>query len=214
MVISKGDFIEIDFIGKTQEGDIFDTTIPEEAKKINIKLNEKPFVICIGQKMLLQAIDDFLIGKELGSYTLNLTPKEAFGERKKELIKTMPMSVFNSSEQRPYVGMVFSFDNMLGKITAVSGGRVVVDFNNLLAGKNIIYELKAKKKITNENEKIKALINYFFNKDFEFKLENKKLIIKAEKGYDKFILFFKDKFKDMLGLDLEIEEIKNKEEKE
>jgi FKBP-type peptidyl-prolyl cis-trans isomerase 2 len=211
MEIKQGDFVEIEFIGKIIEGDIFDTNIAEELKKLGRENQEIIKSICIGEGMLLKSIDDFLIGKDLGKYTLSLPPEKAFGVRKKELIKTMPISVFNSSQQKPQVGMLFTFDNMIGKISAVSGGRVVVDFNNQLSGKNVYYELNVKSIITEENEKIKSLMNYFFRKELPFKVKDKKLVIEAEKNYIDFILLFKDTFKKILNLDLEMIEMKNKE---
>ena len=206
MSIKQGDFIEIEFIGKTQDNEIFDTNIQEEAKKLGRKLQEDKTIICIGEEMLLKAIDEFLIGKELGKYILSLPPEKAFGLRKKELIKIMPMSVFKNSQYKPQVGMLFTFDNLIGKINAMSGGRVVVDFNNPIAGKNVSYELYAKSEIKDENEKVKSLMRYFLRKEFEFKIENNKLIIEAEKNYAGFIPLFKDNFKKILNLELEIKE--------
>ena len=80
--IQKNDFIEIEFIGKIKDGEIFDTNIKEEAKKIDLNIEARPLIICIGQKMILPSIDDFLMNKSLGKYPLELTPDKAFGERK------------------------------------------------------------------------------------------------------------------------------------
>ena len=205
MSIKKGDFIEIEFIGRTYDNKIFDTNIKKEAEKLGRKIEEKT-IICIGENMLLKAIDEFLIGKDLGRYNLQLTPEKAFGLRKKELIKIMPSSVFKNSQYKPQPGMLFTFDNLIGKIISVSGGRVIVDFNNPLAGKNISYELNVKSIVKDENEKIKALMRYFFKREFPFVVENKKLIIESEKNYIDFIQLFKDAFKRILNLDLEIKE--------
>lgn len=203
------DFIELEYTGKVKNNGIFDTNIEEEAKKINLDIKTNPLIMCLGQNMILPAIDKFLINKNVGKYTLELKPEEAFGLRNKELIKTMPLSVFNKQDIIPRAGMMFSFDSMLGKITAVSGGRVIVDFNNPLAGKDVIYELKIKRKIEEEKEKVKALMLFFFRKEFDFSIENKKLIIKAEKNTSKFLSLFKEKFKEILNLELEASESKD-----
>jgi FKBP-type peptidyl-prolyl cis-trans isomerase 2 len=209
MAIAPGEFVEIEFIGKTTDNDIFDTNIKEEAKKIGRKLQENKTIICIGEGMLLKSIDEFLIGKDLGKYTLSLTPEKAFGLRKKELVKIMPSSVFKNSQYRPQAGMLFTFDNMIGKVNAVSGGRVVVDFNNPLAGKNVIYELDIKSKVTNQDEKVKSLMNYFFKREFPFEVKEEKIIIQAEKPYIEFIKIFEEPFKKLLNLGLEVSEAKN-----
>ena len=122
--------------------------------------------------MLLPALDKFLVGKEIGkNYHIELSPDEAFGQRKKEFIRTMPMSVFVKQKINPQPGMVFSFDNMPARISAVSGGRVIVDFNNPLAGKYLVYDLSVKNKISDDNEKISTLIEFFLKRPLEFKLE-------------------------------------------
>ncbi|MBU1136257.1 MAG: peptidylprolyl isomerase [Nanoarchaeota archaeon] len=203
--LKKKDFIEIKYTGKVKDGDIFDTNIEEDAKKINLDIKTRPLIICIGENMILPAIDEFLEGKEIGEkYTLELSPEKAFGSRKREMIKIIPSSKFKEQNMPPHPGMVFQFDNLIGKITAVSGGRVIVDFNNPIAGKDVVYDIKIEKLITEQNEKVKALMQIFFRKDFQFKIETKKLVIEAEKGFEKFIEIFKPKFKEILDLDLEI----------
>ena len=57
--------------------------------------------------------------------------------------------------------------------------------------------------------KVKALMDLYFRKEFDYKINEKKLIIEAEKPFVKFIELFKDKFKDVLGLELEVREKEN-----
>ncbi len=207
-IIRKNDFIEIEYTGRTAEGGVFDSTILAEAKKLNPDVKEvKPFIICIGQNMILPAIDEFLIDKEIDkSYTLELSSDKAFGSRDRKLVKTMPISVFSQQKINPMPGMVFSFDNLMGKVISNSGGRIIVDFNNPLAGKNVIYTIKTKRKIEDINEKVKVLMQRLFKIEFEFTIKDKKLIIRTEQEIGKFLDLFKPKFKEILDLDLGIEE--------
>lgn len=206
MNLKKNDFIEIEYTGKIKEGEVFDTNIKEEAKKLNLNIAPKPLTICIGQGMILPAIDEFLEGKSMGEYTLNLTPEKAFGNRDKNLIKTFPIGVFKKQKLSPSPGMVFYFDNLVGRITAVSGGRVIVDFNNPLAGKNIEYKIIVKREITTIDEKVKGLFTFFLRKEPEFKVEDKKVIVESTKEQQRFIEALKHKFKEILGLDLVVKE--------
>lgn len=207
-MLQKNDFIEVEFIGRVKDGNIFDTNIKEEAKKLNLEIQDKPLIICLGQNMILPAIDEFLIGKEIGKYVLELEPEKAFGLRNRELIKTMPIKVFLEKQAYPQPGMIFNFDNLIGKITAVSGGRVIVDFNHPLANKTLVYELSVKRKIEDEKEKVGSLMLFFFRQKFDFKIEDKKIILKAENQFKQFIEMFAEKFKEILNLELEIEETK------
>lgn len=217
--LSKGDFIELQYTGKIKDtNEIFDTNIEEEAKKINLDVKTKPLIICLGQNMILPSIDEFLIGKESGKeYILFLEPEKAFGKRNRNLIKTMPFSVFSKHNLNPEKGMVFTFDNVIGKITTVSGGRVIVDFNNPLASKEVVYELRVKRKVIDINEKVNSIMIFFLRKEFSFEIKEKKLIIKLKKqeeNFKKFIESFKENFKETLSLDLEVQELKETKKKE
>ena len=205
--IQKKDFIELEYSGSIKNGEVFDTNIKEDAKKLELDAEFRPLVICIGEGMILPAIDEFLEGKELGKYTLDLTPAKSFGERSREMIKTMPLRIFIEKQIMPQPGMVFQFDTLLGKISAVSGGRVIVDFNNPLAGKDVTYTLNAKRKVEDIKERVEVLIALYFRRKLEFEIVDKKVIIKVEKQFAPLIGYYAPKFKDLLGLDLEVKEI-------
>ena len=44
MAFKKNDFVEIDFVAKTIQGEVFDSTINSELEKIGSKMEAKPFV--------------------------------------------------------------------------------------------------------------------------------------------------------------------------
>jgi FKBP-type peptidyl-prolyl cis-trans isomerase 2 len=212
-MLQKNDFVELEFIGRVKNGDIFDTNIKEEAKKINLELETRPLIICLGQNMILPAIDEFLTGKEIGKYILELEPEKAFGLRNRNLIKTMPVKIFLEKQVYPQPGMMFEFDNVIGKISAVSGGRVIVDFNHPLANKTVIYELNVKSVITDDNEKVSSLMQFFFRRKFDFKIESSKLIVISEAKLKPLFELFKDKFKEILNLELKFQEEEKSEPK-
>lgn len=209
MKLAKNDFIEIQFTGKTKDGTVFDTNISEELKKLNPKAKAKPFIFCLGQDMFLKGAEEFVLGKELGNYTIELTPDKAFGKRDPTLIKRMPLAVFHKQKLNPIPGATFNFDGKIGKVLAASGGRVIVDFNNPLAGKDVVYELNILRKVDDMNEKIKAVNDFLFRKELPYELKEKTLKLYLDKQMSQFAILFKDKYKDMLGLELEVEE-KNK----
>jgi len=212
MALQKKDFIEIEFTGRVKDGEIFDSNILEDLKKLNPDAKPKPEIISLGEGMFLKAIDDFLIGKETGKCTIELSPEKAFGQRVKEFVQMVPIKVFYSQKLNPVPGSVFNFDGRVAKVLTVSGGRVVVDFNHPLAGKEVVYEVNVLRKVEDLNEKIKAFIEFLFRKELKFSVNEKKLTIEAEKSMAKFVELFKEKFKDVLGLDLEVKETADKKE--
>ena len=211
MSLQKKDFIEIEFSAKIKEGGIFDSNIKEELAKAGIQGETKPLVFCLGEGMFLKGVEDFLIGKKIGEYAIELSPENAFGKRNPKLITMVPLKEFKAQNINPIPGSIFNMDGRLAKVLTVSSGRVMLDFNNPLAGKEVIYEIHVLKKVEDLNEKTKSLIEFFFRQDFEFKIEDKKLTLNATKEFKQFAELFKDKFKEILDLDLIVEEIENKE---
>lgn len=205
--ISRKDFIEIRFTGRVKDGDVFDSNIEEDIKNSNLNLKAKPFIFCLGEGMFLKGVDDFLIGKDIGSYEIELEPEKAFGNRDSKLIQMIPMRIFNEQKLNPVPGAMFNFDGRMAKILTVSGGRVMADFNNPLAGKIVVYNIKVLRRIENISEKIKGFNEFLFRKDFKFEIKNKKLVIEVDKPLVQFVEMFKDRFKKIFNLDLEVKEI-------
>lgn len=214
-MIKKNDFVEIEFSGRVKGGEIFDTTRKQEAEKLGIKKEDiKPLIVCVGQRMLVSGFDNALEGKEAGKeYGIELSPKDAFGERNRDFVKTIPLRVFLEKEINPKPGLVLALDNMLARIMAVSGGRVITDFNNPLAGKTIAYQFKVLRKIESLDEKISSFLDFFLKRKFEFEIKDKTIVFKVEdKMYEGAIGMFKGKFKEIFNLEMAFE-IKQKDEK-
>jgi len=212
MKLKKSDFIEIDFTAKFKDsGDIFDSSIASELKKLSDHAIAKPFTFALGQEMFLKGISDFLIGKEIDKFPkefdIELTPENAFGPRNSAEVRMIPMKIFKEHNVQPIPGASLNFDGKMARILSVSGGRVLVDFNNPLAGKDVVYKIKVLSKVDDINQKIKALSEFLFKKDFPFKIKDKKIILEVDqKEMKPLIEMFKDKYKEVLNLDLEVVE--------
>ena len=48
--------------------------------------------------MFLQAVDDFLIGKNIGKHEIELSPEKAFGLRNSNLIQMIQWTFFESKK--------------------------------------------------------------------------------------------------------------------
>ena len=220
MKFNKKDFIEIEFTGKTKDGMVFDSNIKEDLKKSNLNADAKPFVFALGEGMFLKGIDEFLIGKEIGQYKIELKPEDAFGQRNPKMIQMIPIKVFREQKINPVQGIMFNFDGRPAKILTVSGGRVMVDFNNPVAGKEVVYDVKVLKKIDDANEKVKALNDFFFRGHLKFHIQDspkgtsKKVIFEVEKPLVQFVDLFKDKFKEILDMEIEAQEVEGKQKEE
>lgn len=202
----KGDFIEIEYIGYANR-EIFDTNIKSEAEKINLKIDVRPLVVCIGQEMVVKGFDRQLEDKELGrKYKIVIEPEEGFGKRNPSLIRTIPYSAFRQQNLNPAPGMMLNLDGMIAKILSVSGGRVITDFNNPLSGKDIEYEFTIKKIITDDKEKLNSLQDFFFKKRFKFITEEKRIIFESQA--ETFVKILGKKLGEILGKEIEFEKTK------
>jgi FKBP-type peptidyl-prolyl cis-trans isomerase 2 len=216
MTLKKGDFIEIEFTGKIKDtGEIFDSNIPEDLKKTGSEKKPEPFKFALGEKMFLEAIDNFLIGKpeEEKEYALELPPEKAFGKRNPKMIELIPMKIFKQQRVHPVQGMMFNFDGKLAKILSVSGGRVMVDFNNPVAGKDVVYKLKVLRKINDLKEKVDSFNKFLFRKEVPFEIKDKKIFLNLEGQMSQLGKVFKDKYKEIFDMDLEVKEISEKKDK-
>jgi|SRR3989344_1119692 len=203
MSIKKNDFVEIEFIGKIKEtGEVFDTNIEKEAKKAGLDLkNLKPFIFSVGHKMLPLGLDKDIIGKEIGKdYIINLNPEDAFGKRNPGMVKMIPTKLFHEQNIDPQRGTQLNLDGQLARVLSSSSGRTLVDFNNPLAGKVIIYDYKINRSINEEKEKIDSLQEFLFRKKFDFDITENILTFKVPKEIEQFVNLFATKLEEILGL--------------
>jgi len=91
---------------------------------------------------------------------------------------------------------------MLVKVVSVSGGRVLVDFNHPLAGKDLVYEFTIKNKIESLEEKVKSIINFFVGQEFKFSIKENKVVFDIEDYFSPIIKVLNDRFKEILGCEM------------
>lgn len=167
--IHKGDFITIDYVGRVKEsGQIFDLTDKNLAIKEKIYRDGDvygPATIVVGALHVLKGLDIQLEGIEVGKkLTLDVKSDEAFGPRNPEMSTLVPAKLFKKEKTVPMPGMPVSIGGQHGVVQTVSGGRVRVDFNHPLAGKDLQYEITILKKVTDKKEQIKALFKFHLPK--------------------------------------------------
>jgi len=188
MVYKENDFLEISY-DMYADGTLYSSTDKEKAKKENVSYVENK-VIILGKKRILKALDDDIIKNyKKGEKVLELKPEDAFGKRRKDLLIKIKENVFKKNNIKPIVGGIYNIDNQIGIVKSVGGGRVLIDFNNPLAGKEIKIIYKVVKKIEDVEEKLKFLLKNILGidmKNYKYDKQNNTLFI------DKFLINFKD----------------------
>jgi len=187
--IKDKDFVEIEYTGKVKDSVIFDTTDEKIAKDNNIyseKMEFGPIIICVGEQQVIKGLDKNLIDKEPGDYTIELSPEDSFGKKSAKLIQLISTSKFKQQNIAPMPGLQINIDGIIGIIKTVSGGRTLVDFNHPLAGKDIVYNIKVNRIVTDPKEKISSFLKFGLSlRDFEVNVENNKASIALKKEIPK-----------------------------
>ena len=164
MKLKKGDFVKIDYVGTVKAtGQIFDLTEEKVAKKEGIydeKAKYEPATIVLGARHLVKGLDAKLEDKETGkSYTIEIGPDEGFGARSGDLVKVFPRFKFKDHKGPLYPGAQVQLQGINGIVSSVSGGRVRVDFNHPLAGKDLEYKVKIIGKVSSKKEQVECLLS-------------------------------------------------------
>jgi FKBP-type peptidyl-prolyl cis-trans isomerase SlyD len=194
MSVTRGDFIRLSYTGRLDNGDIFDTTNADVAKENDLfaeGVSYAPIVVIAGENMVVTGLDEDLMGKASGyEGQVKIQPKDAFGERKPELVEVVPTRRF---EKRPTPGMRVSLDNRTGTVESVIGGRVRVDFNSPYAGKTIVYDYTIEKIVDKAVDKVKGLLKYYLNKDFNVSIAKKRMKVDMpyELGFNPQVQYYK-----------------------
>ena len=164
--MKKGDWVKIEFTGRVKAtGEIFDLTSEEEAKKHGIHDPKKkygPVLTILGAGMIMPGVDHELMKMNAGeSREFDIKPEDALGPRRPELIKIFSISKFTHDKITPFPGMWVNIDGRNARIQTASSGRVRVDFNHPLAGKELSYRLKIDGEINDIHRRVEALLDYY-----------------------------------------------------
>lgn len=155
MELKSNDFVKVAY-DMHANGKLVQTTDEQKGKEAGLDTEEyKPVPMVLGKGFILKALDDDILKQQdEKEHTIELSAEEAFGKRQKDLIKTFPKTAFDEQQVRPVVGVTYDFNGTYGTVKSVNGGRVMVDFNNPLAGKDISIHYRVLEKITDLKEKV------------------------------------------------------------
>lgn len=135
MRIADNKVVSLEYTLKDTGGEILDSTE-----------SSGPIDYIHGQNSLIPALEKELDGKQDGEvFSVTLAPKDAYGERSRELIAEVPKSHFPSDVEIE-AGMQFEAENdggsQLVTIAEVKDTTVIVDANHPLAGKTLTFDIK------------------------------------------------------------------------
>lgn len=177
MAIQEGDFVEVEYTGKLKEDNsVFDTTDIKVAKDSGIFSENMAYgsvIVCVGQGHILKGLEKHFVGKGAGKFAVSLAPEEAFGKKNAGLIQLIPQKKFTENKIQPVPGLQINIDDSLGIVRRVGGGRILVDFNHPLSGKEVVYDVDIKRVVTDKKEQLSGLLSILMKqKPVDIKIAN------------------------------------------
>ncbi|WP_297494978.1 peptidylprolyl isomerase [Thermococcus sp.] len=146
MKVEAGDYVLFNYIGRFENGEVFDTSIEELAKKHGVYVEEReygPMWARIGVGEIIPGLDEALIGMKPGERrTVTIPPEKAYGMPNPELVIKVPVEEFTKAGLEPQEGLYVMTDSGIAKILEVRENLVSLDFNHPLAGKTLIFEVE------------------------------------------------------------------------
>ncbi|HKL23921.1 MAG TPA: peptidylprolyl isomerase [Candidatus Nanoarchaeia archaeon] len=137
--IEKGDKVKVDYEGKLDSGEIFDSTKHGD--------HSHPLEFVIGGGQIIPAFENAVIGmKEGEEKSFTVKPEDAYGEYQSEMKKQLPRSQV-PLEKEPEEGMMLEVKTPDGKrfpvkIDSFDENNITLDLNHPLAGKTLNFSVK------------------------------------------------------------------------
>lgn len=139
MPVEIGDKVSVNYEGRLDNGEIFDTSQHGD--------HNHPIEFTVGDHQVIKGFEDAVIGMEVDDEKkISISPKEAYGEHRNDLEKEFPRSEI-PLQNEPKEGMFLSLRTPDGrefsaKILKVTPDQITLDFNHPLAGKRLNFTLK------------------------------------------------------------------------
>lgn len=130
-----GDTVSVHYTGKLEDGTVFDSSRDRE-----------PIEFTIGQQQVIGGFDNAVTGMEPGQQqTVTITSDEAYGERREELIFTVPKEQFPEDvnpEEGQQLQMTQGEQVAVVTVAEVGDAEVILDANHPLAGQNLTFDIE------------------------------------------------------------------------
>ena len=134
--IKSGDTISVNYTGKFETGEVFDTSE-----------GRSPLKFTVGKGMLIKGFDDAVIDMNTGDKkTVTIPPAEGYGERNEDMIVDMPKA--NMPEDiKVEVGTTLQLADQGGNpvpatVHEICEEIIKMDVNHPLAGKTLVFDIE------------------------------------------------------------------------
>ncbi|PIO08876.1 peptidylprolyl isomerase [Candidatus Woesearchaeota archaeon CG08_land_8_20_14_0_20_43_7] len=152
--VKEGSTVMIDYVGTLEDGSLFDTSIKEEAEKVGLPTDQRPFEplkVEVGKHQVIPGFEEALVGmKEGETKEFDIEPEKAYGMPNPAAVQDVPKKMFEKSDIELKAGLVLLMKTPEGhalpvKVLEVGDDTVKLDANHPLAGKKLHFKITLKK---------------------------------------------------------------------
>jgi len=144
-LVEEGDYVQVDYIGKLEDGTVFDTSVKDAAIEAGIhnpNRDYQPLGFTVGAGQMIPGFDKGVVGMAVGeNKTLTIPPEEAYGSYQEDRLIPLTIEELATAGITPVVGLKVTTGGLVGTITNVTDTDVVIDFNHELAGETLVFDV-------------------------------------------------------------------------
>lgn len=151
MPISDGDTVTIEYVGRREDGSVFDTSRRSVAEQTGLLADDptrrfQPLTVDIGDDRVIPGLQEALRGLEEGAKTtVSIPPEAAFGGYSEDRIGSYDREAFEEmiGDDELVEGYeVETDDGLPGRVSDIGEEEVTVDFNHELAGEQLTFDIE------------------------------------------------------------------------
>lgn len=151
MPIEPGDTVTFDYVGRHEDGTVFDTSkreVAEEAGLVQLQLgrNYEPLTVTMGEGQLIEGLEEGILGLAEGDeVTQEVPPEKGYGEWTEERVREITEEFYEQQVGGPLpeVGDELPLDGGgTAEVLEVEPDAITIDFNPDLAGETLFFEIE------------------------------------------------------------------------
>lgn len=151
MTIDAGDSVEIEYVGRLDDGTVFDTSRREVAEAEGLVEDQSgreytPLEVEVGAGQVIEGLDEGLVGMAAGdTAVVTVPPEEGYGEYDEERVIEYERAQLEEMLQGAELteGLQLQTEQGLpGEVVDVGESVVEIDFNHDLAGETLDFEVE------------------------------------------------------------------------
>jgi len=151
MTIRESDSVTIDYVGRLEDGTVFDTSDESLAREEGLteeypERKFKPLTVTVGDDRVIEGLQEALLGMDVGdTQVIRIPPERAYGEHSEDRVASYDRAAFDEmiGDRELTEGFeVETEDGLPGVVVDFDEENVTVDFNHELAGETLEFDIE------------------------------------------------------------------------